>query len=76
MHTSTSPFYPQYCGYKGYIASLLLAVVDRNKTLRYVHAGAPTCLGDAGLFQRSALKKSIDNGCFRILDIPIRVAGQ
>jgi hypothetical protein len=65
-----------YYGYKGFIASLLLAVVDSNKIFRYVHAGAPACLGDAGLFQRSALKKSIDNGCFRILDMPIRVAGQ
>jgi hypothetical protein len=65
-----------YYGYKGYIVSLLLPVVDSNKIFRYVHAGAPACLGDAGLFQRSAFKKSIENARFRVLDIHIRVAGQ
>jgi hypothetical protein len=59
-----------------HITSLLLAVVDsnNNKLFRYVHAGALSCLGGAGLFQRSALKKSIESGCLRIRDIS--VAGQ
>jgi hypothetical protein len=39
-------------GSNGYIASLILAVVDGNQIFRYVHAGTPACLGDASLFQK------------------------
>jgi DDE superfamily endonuclease len=41
-----------------------------------LHAGAPACLGDAGLFVRSALKEGINNGCLRILDVRLVVEGQ
>jgi hypothetical protein len=45
-----------YDGYKGGIASLLLAVSDSDLLFTYVSAGAPDCVGDAGLFGRSQLK--------------------
>jgi hypothetical protein len=51
-----------YYGYKGGIASLLLAVCDADMRLLYVNAGAPACVGDAGLFGRSRLKVNIDAG--------------
>lgn len=65
-----------FWGYKGYICSLLLAVVDSDKLFRYVHCGAPACLGDAGLFSRSVLKRSIDNGVLEQVDVPLVVDGQ
>jgi hypothetical protein len=42
-------------GYKGGIASLLLAVSDADMRSLYVNAGAAACVGDAGLFGRSRL---------------------
>jgi hypothetical protein len=47
-------------GYKGGIASLLLAVCDVNMMFTYVSAGAPACVVDAGLFQQSQLHHNIE----------------
>jgi hypothetical protein len=51
-------------GYKGGIASLLLAICDadmkfiHHSSSIHVNVGAPACVGDAGLFGRSQLKAS------------------
>ena len=51
-----------WLGYKGQIASLLLAVVDANGRFIYVSAGYPGCFGDAGAFMNSKLKEKIEAG--------------
>jgi hypothetical protein len=60
-----------YFGYKGAIASLLLAICDAEGKFLYVSAGAPACVGDAGLFGRSILKERIDEGMLRCVQIPL-----
>lgn len=54
-----------YYGYKGGIASLLLAVCDANLKFLYINAGAPACVGDAGLFSKTTLRSNIDNGALK-----------
>ena len=49
-------------GYKGYICTLLLAVVDTRGRFLYVHAGAPGSCGDTGLFSQCGLKQVINTG--------------
>ena len=51
-----------YYGYKGFISTLLLAVVDTFGRFIYVLAGAPGCCGDTGLFGNSSLKALINTG--------------
>ncbi len=65
-----------FYGYKGFVSHLLLGVVDSNKLFIFVSAGAPACIGDAGLYTRSVLKDSIEAGCLDLIDIPLRVAHQ
>jgi hypothetical protein len=60
-----------YYGYKGGIASLLLAVCDINMKFTYVSAGAPACVGDAGLFQRSQLHQNIEGGVMAQINVPL-----
>jgi hypothetical protein len=60
-----------YYGYKGGIASLLLAVCDINMRFTYVNAGAPACVGDAGLFSRSRLHNLIQVGLMRTVNVPL-----
>jgi hypothetical protein len=45
-----------YYGYKGFIASLLLAVCDADVLFTYINAGEPACVGDAGLFGRTCVR--------------------
>jgi hypothetical protein len=53
-------------------------VVDSNKLFACVNAGSPACvyIGDAGLYQRTQLKRSIDTGILNQLDIPLRIVDQ
>jgi hypothetical protein len=60
-----------YYGYKGGIASLLVAVCDADMRRTYVNAVAPACVRDAGLFGRSQLKANIDAGILRIQSVPL-----
>jgi hypothetical protein len=60
-----------YYGYKGGIASLLLAVCDADLQFTYVSAGAPACVGDAGLFSRCRLMGYLDEGLMRTLNVPL-----
>jgi hypothetical protein len=60
-----------YYGYKGGIASLLLAVCDIKMRFIYVNAGAPACVGDAGLFQRSRLGHLIREGLLTTADVTL-----
>jgi hypothetical protein len=63
-------------GYRGFMSHLLLAVVDSNKMFTYVNAGSPACVGDAGLYQRTQLKRNIDAGILDQIDIPLRISDQ
>jgi hypothetical protein len=56
-------------GCKGGIASLLLAVCDANLQFTYVNAGAPACVGDAGLFSRSLLLRNMNEGAMRTVNV-------
>jgi hypothetical protein len=60
-----------YYGYKGSIASLLLAVCDIKMRFTYVNAGAPGCVGDAGLFGRCQLHDNIEAGIMKQTDVPL-----
>jgi hypothetical protein len=60
-----------YFGYEGSIASLLLAICDAELRFIYVSAGAPACVGDAGLFARTKLKESINTGWVRTVYVPL-----
>jgi hypothetical protein len=60
-----------YYGYKGGIASLLLAVCDADLKFTYVSTGAPACVGDAGLFGRSQLKIRLDEGMLKAVTVPL-----
>ena len=53
-----------YWCYKGHIASLLLSIVDVNGLFLYASAGAPGCMGDAGLWATAELKTQLDNGAY------------
>ena len=65
-----------FYGFKGFVSHLLLGVVDSQKMFTFVSAGAPACIGDAGLYTRSVLKDSTEAGCLDIIDVPIRVVQQ
>jgi hypothetical protein len=56
---------------EGGIASLLLAVCDINLRFTYVNAGAPACVGDAGLFSWSRLHDRIQDGLMRTVNVPL-----
>jgi hypothetical protein len=59
-----------YYGYKGGIASLLLAVCDIIvRCTRFTYVGAPACVGDAGLFLRSRLHNLIKDGLMRTVNV-------
>jgi hypothetical protein len=60
-----------YYGYKGGIASLLLAVCDIHMRFTYVNAGAPACVGDAGLFGTCQLGERIRDGLLQQRDITL-----
>jgi hypothetical protein len=60
-----------YYGYKGGIASLLLAACDINMMFTYVSAGAPACVGDAALFQQSQLHHNIEGGVMDQKEVPL-----
>jgi hypothetical protein len=60
-----------YYGYKGFIASLLLAVCDADMLFTYINAGAPACVGDAGLFGRTRLREQINEGLMRTMSVPL-----
>ena len=57
----------EFYNYKGFYSVILLAVVDANYKFIYVEAGAAGRAGDAGLFNKSTLKKALDNG---LLNMP------
>jgi hypothetical protein len=63
-HQDTGSYY----GYKGGIASLLLAVCDIDMRFTYVNAGAPACVGDAGLFGNCQLGQRIRDGLLQQRD--------
>jgi hypothetical protein len=60
-----------YYGYQGGIASPLLAVCDINMRFTYANAGAPACVGDAGLFSRSRMHNLIQDGLMRTVNVPL-----
>jgi hypothetical protein len=60
-----------YYGYKGGIASLLLAVCDIDMRFTYVNAGAPACVGDAGLFARLRLHENTEAGAMATIEVPL-----
>jgi hypothetical protein len=60
-----------YYGYKGGIASLLLAVCVADMKFTYVNAGASACVKDASLFSRSQVKASIDQGMLKQVSVPL-----
>jgi hypothetical protein len=60
-----------YYSYNGGIASLLLAVCDADLQFTYVSAGAPACVGDAGLFSRTLLKQNMDEDLMRTSNAPL-----
>ena len=64
-----------YYGYKGFISSLLLAVVDGAGSFIYVGAGAPGCTGDTGMFARSGLKKMINAGVLNSCTQTVQIGG-
>ena len=65
-----------YYGYKGFISSLLLAVVDGSGCFSYVSAGAPGCMGDTGMFARSGLKKLINTGILKQHEVNLRIGDE
>jgi DDE superfamily endonuclease len=65
-----------FYGYKGGIAHLLLGIVDCNNMFRFASVGNPASLGDGGLYMKTNVKKSIDDGLLNVLDIELTVNGQ
>ena len=51
----------EYYNYKNFFSVILLALVDANYRFLYVDVGAPGRAGDAGGFNGSSLKKSLDD---------------
>jgi hypothetical protein len=61
-----------YYGYKGGIASLLLAVCDSDMRLTYVNTGAPAGVRHAGLYGRSNLHARIHGGMLKQCRVPLK----
>ncbi|CAB4013843.1 Hypothetical predicted protein [Paramuricea clavata] len=56
----------EFYNYKHFYSVLLLAVVDANYKFIYVDAGAAGRAGDAGLFNASVLKRTLDDGSLNL----------
>ncbi|XP_028417861.1 putative nuclease HARBI1 [Dendronephthya gigantea] len=56
----------EFYNYKHFYSVLLLAVVDAKYRFIYVEAGAAGPAGDAGLFNASVLKRTLDNGSLNL----------
>ena len=54
----------KYFNYKGYFSLVLLALVDAEYKSLWVNVGASGSSSDAHIFNRSKLKKRIENGTF------------
>ena len=54
---------------------MLLARVDVDGLSTYISAGAPGKVGDSGLFNRSALKRNMDDGMLRKFQFELPVVG-
>ena len=52
----------EYFNYKGYFSLVLLALVDADYKFLWVNAGASGSSSDAQIFNRSKLKRRIENG--------------
>ena len=52
----------EYFNYKGYFSLVLLALVDADYTFLWVNTGASGSSSDAQIFNRSKLKRRIENG--------------
>ena len=52
----------EYFNYKGYFSLVLLALVDANYKFLWVNVGASGSSSDAQIFNRSKLKRRIENG--------------
>ena len=56
----------EYFNYKGYFSLVLLALVDADYKFLWVNAGASGSSSDAQIFNRSKLKRRIENGTLRL----------
>lgn len=54
-------FYEYRC-YKGFTSIVLFAVCTADRKFTYIDVGRPGVLGDSTIFQRSSLKRNIDDG--------------
>ena len=52
----------EYFNYKGYFSLVLLALVDADYKFLWVNVGASGSSSDAQIFNRSKLKRRIENG--------------
>ena len=52
----------EYFNYKGYFSQVLLALVDADYKFLWVNVGASGSLSDAQIFNRSKLRRKIENG--------------
>ena len=57
----------EYFNYKGYICLFLLALVDADYKFLWVNAGASGSSSDAQIFNRSKMKRRIENGTLGLL---------
>ena len=65
-----------YWSYKSYPAVLILAVVDVDGIFTFVDAGRAASLGDAYVFNRSRLRKKLEDGSWLSDGITKLVSGQ
>ena len=56
----------EYFNYKGYFSLVLLALVNADYKFLWINAGASGSSSDAQIFNRSKLKRRIENGTFRL----------
>ena len=56
----------EYFNYKGYFCLVLLALVDADYMFLWVNVGASGASSDAQIFNRSKLKRRIENGTLRL----------
>ena len=56
----------EYFNYKGYFSLVLLALVNADYKLLWVNIGSSGSSSDAQIFNRSKLKRGIENGTLGI----------
>lgn len=66
-HRVPSQFWIKFLNYKGTYSIILLALVDNNYNLTCIDIGAHESMSDGGIFNKSSLKKAIEEN---LLDIP------